>query len=302
MTLAGLLVRIFLGMPHRLWSLTRRHPLGVLAILVLIALAIAAAFPGLVATRDPLAQDIPHRLSAPSGDFLFGTDTFGRDTFSRVIHGARVSLYVGFASLAIALLGGTIIGVASGYIGGLLDLLLQRFVDTLLAFPSIVLALVLVAAVGGSQHTVIAAIAITLTPQIARLARAQTLALPGSMHIKAARVMGAGAPRIMFRHILPHTLGPLTVHATGLLEGAIVLEAALSFLGLSVPPPQPSWGRMLREGSGGYLESAPWLTLFPGLAITVAVFAIALIGDSLRDLLDPRLPPLASTNPSTHRR
>ena len=277
-------------MLRHLWSLARHHPLGAIAFLALIALAFVAAFPGLIATHDPLAQDIPHRLSPPGRDYFFGTDTFGRDTFSRVIHGARTSLSVGFASVGIATFAGAIIGIASGYIGGLLDLLLQRLVDTLLAFPPLVLALVLVAAVGASQQTVIAAITLTLTPQIVRLTRAQSLSIKEGMHIKAARVIGAGSPRIMFRHVLPHTLGPLTVHATGLLEGAIVLEAALSFLGLGVPPPLPSWGRMLREGSSGYLEAAPWLTLFPGLAITIAVFAIALLGDALRDLLDPRLP------------
>jgi peptide/nickel transport system permease protein len=254
-------------------------------------LALVAAFAEQIATHDPLAQDIPNALLPPGADgHWFGADRFGRDVFSRVVYGARVSLYVGLVSVLVGTSIGVLLGVVSGYWGGRFDLLLQRFVDTLLAFPSLVLALILVAAVGPSVEGVIAAVVLAFTPQIVRLARSQALAVVGESYVMAAQAMGAGPVRIVLRHILPNSIAPVLVHATGFLEGAVVAEASLSFLGLGIPPPYPSWGRMLQEGAGaGYLEAAPWLVIFPGVALSLTVFAVAVLGDALRDVLDPRL-------------
>ena len=272
------------------WLAARRKPLGAVAVMVLAAMAVAAIFAGQVSPNDPLAQDIPNRLKPPGGDFLFGTDSFGRDTFSRVVHGARVSAYVGGLSVVLATIAGVLIGVASAYIGGKLDLVLQRVVDSIIAFPSLVLALVMVAILGPSLNNIVAAITVALTPQVARIARAQAFSVKQETYVAAAVSIGARPTRIMLRHILPNSLAAIVVQASGYLEQAVVAEAALSFLGLGVPPPFPSWGRMLQEGSQGYMEVAPWLILFPGLALALAVFSFAVIGDALRDLLDPRMP------------
>ncbi len=270
--------------------IARRKPLGAVAVLVLLTMALAAIFAAQVAPHDPLAQDIPNRLKPPGGDFLFGTDSFGRDTFSRVIHGARVSAYVGGLSVVLATVVGVFTGIASAYLGGKLDLVLQRVVDTLIAFPSLVLALVMVAILGPSLNNIVAAITIALAPQVARVARSQAFSVKQETYVSAAVSIGARPLRIMLRHILPNSLAPIVIQASGYLEQAVVAEAALSFLGLGVPPPFPSWGRMLQEGAQGYMEVAPWLILFPGLALALAVFSFAVIGDALRDLLDPRMP------------
>lgn len=255
----------------------------------MLAMIFVALFADLIATHDPLADDIPNALASPGADFYFGTDRFGRDLFSRVVHGSRVSLYVGFVSVTLGTSMGLLVGVASAYIGGKVDLFVQRIVDVLMAFPTLVLALVMVAALRASLSTVIIAIVVAFTPQIVRLARSQALAIAQEPYVLAAVSMGAASPRIMLRHILPNVLPPVLVHATGNLEGAVVAEAALSFLGLGVPPPDPSWGRLLKEGADGYMEAAPWLVLFPGIALSLVVFSFALVGDALRDLLDPRL-------------
>ena len=255
---------------------------------VLAALATAAVFADLIATHDPVAQDIAARLEGPSSGAFFGTDTLGRDVFSRVVHGARISLYVGIVSVAIAVALGGAVGLVSGYVGGKLDLAIQRVVDALLAFPVLVLALVLVTALTPSTSSVIAAVAIAATPQMVRLARAEALKARGELYVTAAEAAGAGPLRILLRHVLPNGAGPMAVLAASLLEQAIVAEASLSFLGLGAPPPDPSWGRMLREGTGGFLEASPWLTLFPAAALTLAVFSFAVIGDAARDILDPR--------------
>ncbi len=270
------------------WALARRKPLGAAGVAVLAALAICAIFADLIATHDPVAQDITARLEGPSSGAFFGTDTLGRDVFSRVVHGARISLYVGIVSVTIAVAAGAAIGLVSGYVGGKLDLAVQRLVDALLAFPILVLALVLVAALTPSTGSVIAAVAVAATPQMVRLARAEALKARGELYVTAAEAAGAGQLRILVRHVLPNGAGPMAVLAASLLEQAIVAEASLSFLGLGAPPPDPSWGRMLREGTGGFLETAPWLTLFPAAALTLAVFSFAVIGDAARDVLDPR--------------
>lgn len=268
----------------RFWA---RSPVGLVA-LVLVFAAMAAAFLGPVVTpHDPLAHDLENRLEPPSAQHLMGTDNFGRDVLSRVIHGARNSLTVGLVSVAVVTVLGTLLGVASALAGGSVDLIAQRLVDTLIAFPALVLALVLVAAFGPSTAVVIAAVVVALVPQLMRLARASCLELQGRDHVLAARSLGASAWRIMVRHILPHAIPSVLVLASGFVGKALVLEAALSFLGLGIPPPAPAWGRMIFEGASLYLETAPWLTVFPGLALSLVVVAFALLGDALHDQLDP---------------
>jgi peptide/nickel transport system permease protein len=267
----------------------RKQPIGAAGAAVLILVLIAAIFADVIAPYDPILQDVPYRLRAPDESFWFGTDIYGRDVFSRIVYGARISLYVGIVSVVIGTVAGLLLGIASGYLGGNFDLWVQRIMDALMGFPPLVLALILLVALGPSLNSVTAAIAVTYIPRVARLARSSALAIKQEAYVDAARVIGCSTWRIMLRHVTPNSLTPVFVLATGQLGNAIVAEATLSFLGLGVPPPQPSWGGMLQFGARGYLESAPWLTIFPGLALSSVVFAFALFGDALRDVLDPRL-------------
>lgn len=258
-------------------------------IFVFLTLLIASAiFADLIATQNPLAQNASERLLPPERGHLFGTDGFGRDVFSRVVHGARASLYVGFFSVAVAAVVGVSIGTASGYFGGVFDLLVQRFVDLLLGFPFLVLALIIVVALKSSATSVAVAVGIVLSPQVARLARAGALAEKDEAYVMSAKMSGARHSRIIFKHVLPNCLSPVIAQLTGFFGIAIAVETTLSFLGLGVPPPFPSWGGMLQEGARQYLESAPWISLFPGLVMSLAVISFALLGDVLRDFLDPR--------------
>ena len=275
--------------PQTVWLIARKKPLGALSAVVLVLMVTVAIFANQIATHDPIAQDIPNRLKPPGTESYMGTDSFGRDTFSRVVHGSRISLYIGLVSVTLGTVMGASIGIASAYFGGKFDLSIQRVVDALLAFPSLVLALVMVTALGASLNNVAIAVIVAITPQIVRLSRSLALSVKEEAYILGAQAIGASSLRVMLRHVLPNSLAPVLVQATGYLEQAVVTEAALSFLGLGVPPPHPSWGRMLQEGGHGYLEAAPWLAIFPGLALSLAVFSFALLGDALRDVLDPRL-------------
>ena len=270
-------------------SFARHYPLGFAGGALLVVMGIAAILAPLIAPHDPLIQDIPNRLNAPSSQYWLGTDNFGRDVLSRTLYGARISLYVGFASVGLATVVGMLIGVASGYLGGLVDLLIQRVVDMLLGFPGLILAMVMVVAIGASLNNVVFAIAVVFSPRVVRLARSSALSIKEEPYVLAAQSIGASHIRIMLRHILPNALAPVFVLATGYLGTAIVVEASLSYLGLGVPPPDPSWGNMIFAGSRGNLEAAPWLSVFPGLALALVVFSFSFLGDALRDAFDPRL-------------
>lgn len=267
----------------------RRKPLGAISGAVLILLILTAIFAPVIATHDPILQSGPERLQAPSADHWMGTDNLGRDVFSRVVFGARISLQVGFFAIGLGTAVGLTIGVMSGYLGGKLDLVVQRFVDVLMGFPFIVLAMILVVALGASLWNVAIALSVAIVPRVVRLSRSSTLTVKEEMYVMAAQTIGVSLPRMVFVHILPNTLGPVFVLVTGALGGVIVAEAGLAFLGLGIPPPAPSWGGMLNVGARGYMEAAPWMVIFPGLALSSVVFTFSLLGDALRDVLDPRL-------------
>ena len=271
-----------------IWVFAQTRPLSTLAIAALISLVAVALLADVVATHDPLVQNIAQRLRPPGPDHYFGTDGFGRDIFSRVVHGSRVSLYVGLLAVSMAAVAGICIGTVSAYLGGTFDLVVQRVIDIVLGFPLLVLALIMVVALGPSPTSVAVAVALAQAPQVARLARASALSIKGELYVEAARVIGGDSYRIIRRHLLPNSFPPVLAQVTGYFGTAVVAEAALSFLGLGVPPPFPSWGRMLQEGARQYFEAAPWATVFPGLALSITVLSSALLGDAVRDLLDPR--------------
>jgi peptide/nickel transport system permease protein len=266
-----------------------RHPLGAVGAVIMAVFVLAAIFADWIVAFDPLSTNASISLAPPSAQHWLGADFMGRDMFSRIVYGARISLAVGIGSTALGGVLGVALGLASGYIGGWVDLVSQRVVDILQALPLLVLALVMAAALGPSLQNTIIAIAIPLIPYAARVVRSNTLALREQPFVEAAKAVGMSELRIALRHILPNTLAPLIVLATAQLGSAILTEASLSFLGLGVPEPYPSWGRMLSESAAEYVRTAPWLVIFPGIAISLVVFGTNLLGDALRDILDPRL-------------
>ena len=273
---------------RKLTYLAQRHLLGAIGLVIMVLFVLAALLADFIARYDPLSVDSLHRLASPSAQHWLGTDSFGRDVWSRIVHGARISLAVGVGSTLLGSSIGVIVGLASGYLSGWVDLVFQRITDILQALPLLVLALVMTAALGPSLPNVIIAIAIPLIPTVARVIRANTLALRELPFIEAAKSVGMSETRIALRHVLPNTLAPLIVLMTAQLGSTILTEASLSFLGLGIPEPYPSWGRMLSESAAEYVRTAPWLVIFPGVAISLAVFGTNLFGDALRDILDPR--------------
>jgi len=263
------------------------NPLVILFMAIVVLIIFLAIFADFLIPHNPLVQNISSRLIAPGQEFIFGSDNFGRDVFSRVIHGSRSSLYIAISSVILGTIVGTIIGTFSAYRGGRIEIVSQRVMDSLLGFPSLVLAIVLVVTLGASSNTIIIAIAVALIPQVARLARSHTLSIKEENYVIAAKTIGAQSMNVIFKHILPHTSGPIVAYAAGYVSAAIVAESALSFLGLGIPPPYPSWGGMLQEGRL-YMETAPWITVFPGLFLSITAFSFALLGDFLRDIVDPR--------------
>ena len=267
----------------------RRKPLGAAGGAIMLLMVLTAIFAPWLQTHDPIATNAAYTLGHPSADHWLGTDHLGRDIYSRIVHGAWVSLLVGLGSTLLGSVLGGIIGLLSGYIGGKTDLITQRFLDILQGLPLLVLALVMSASLGPSIRNVIIAISIPIIPRAARVIRASVLSIREMQYVEAARALGVEHLRVAFRHILPNTVGPFIVLCTAQLGSAILVEATLSFLGMGVPEPYPSWGRMLSVSAAEYAQKAPHLVLFPGLAISLAVFGSNLLGDALRDTLDPRL-------------
>jgi peptide/nickel transport system permease protein len=264
------------------------QPTGRVGVFGALLVVMCAVLAPVLSPYDPTSQSLLNALLPPSSDHLLGTDEFGRDVLSRVIYGTQVSLAVGVLAVVLSALAGTILGQLAGYQGGRLDEALMRVMDALFAFPALVLALVINTILGTSLINAILAIAIVSTPGFARLARGSTLAVREREYIEAARTLGAPTHRILGRHILPNILPPLIVNASNLMSAAIITEGSLSFLGLGVQPPTPSWGSMLRNGYG-YLDSSPWMALAPGLAMMLTVLAFNFLGDAIRDALDPQL-------------
>jgi peptide/nickel transport system permease protein len=270
------------------WYYARRYPLGVAGAIILIVFVLTALLANVVAPFDPLSTNARASLAPPSGVYLIGADMMGRDMLSRMIHGARISLAVALGATCIGSGLGAMLGLASGYLGGWFDLIVQRLAEIMQSLPLLVMALVITASLGPSLPNTIIAIAIPLIPNVARVIRANVLSLRELNYVEAARAVGMSQSRIALMHVLPNTLAPLIVLATAQLGSTILTEASLSFLGLGVPEPYPSWGRMLSESAAEYIRSAPWLVIFPGLAISLVVFGANLFGDALRDILDPR--------------
>lgn len=267
----------------------RRRPLGAVGAAVVALMILIAAFADVLAPYDPVAVDFSAMLARPSTQHWLGTDAFGRDVLSRLIFGSRTALFVGFGAAFVGATAGAILGVGSAYFGGRLDLYLQRLMDIFLSFPLIILALALVAILGNSIPNVIMAITIPMIPRAALVIRSSALSIREMPYVDAARAAGFGHVRIILRHMLPNVAASYLIMLTAFLSQAILAESSLSFLGLGVQEPTPAWGLMLRGAAVDFAEAAPWMALFPGLAISVAVFAFNLFGDSLRDALDPKL-------------
>jgi peptide/nickel transport system permease protein len=274
-------------------SFCTQQPLGVVSLTVIMLMMLAGIFAEYVAPYDPLETNLINQLKPPTWSNLFGTDPFGRDIFSRIIYGSRTALVIGLSSAMLGSTCGAIIGAASAYFGGIIDTIIQRLLDIVLSFPLIVLALVIVAALGrvpifGIDINLILAIAIPIVPQVSRVIRSAALTVRGMPYIDAARAAGYSHTRIVLRHMAPNLMAPYLIMLTAYVAQAILLEAALSFLGLGVTEPTPAWGLMLSGTSADFFTQAPWIIVFPGLAISLAVFAFNLFGDAMRDFLDPK--------------
>jgi peptide/nickel transport system permease protein len=289
----------------------RQKPLGAFGAAVLLAMLVMAVAAPLVAPYDPLAVEPVDKLKGPSSSHIMGTDHLGRDMFSRVVYGARPSLYTGFMVVIITTILGVGLGVTSAYVGGVFDLLVQRVVDGLMAFPGLIFAMALLAVFSSGIHIgpinaplvwdnehwwapkiplmVVVALIVLFTPASSRIVRGATFSIMNNQYIEAAKAVGASPFRIILRHLVPNVMAPVIVIATIQLGAVILVESSLSFLGLGLPPPNPSWGGMLQGNGRRYMEVAPWLAIFPGLAISLGVLAFNLLGDALRDVLDPRM-------------
>jgi peptide/nickel transport system permease protein len=285
----SLALRGRLGRRRRVGRLLRAYPLGVFGAVVLVTMTLAAVFATWLAPYDPLETNYAMVVRPPSAGHWLGTDHFGRDVLSRLIFGARTALLVGLVSSFVSATLGSLVGATTAYFGGRVDLIVQRLTDILLSFPLVILAIAVVAALGAGTAQVIAAIVVPMVPRATRVVRASALAIRQMPYIEAAHGTGVGDLRVIFRHLLPNVVAPYLVLLTAFLAEVIVLEASLSFLGLGVVEPTPAWGLMLRDFAGHYAESAPWLPLAPGLAISLGVFGFNLLGDAVRDALDPRL-------------
>ena len=269
------------------WRRFRKAPGAVVGAAVVAAIVLLAVFAPLLAASDPLGQHVAAGAQAPSGAHWFGTDKLGRDVFARILYGARISIRIGFVAVGLAITAGTLIGLVAGYAGKRTDTVLMGAMDVMLAFPSIILAIAITTILGPSINNLMLAVGIVYVPQYARLARSSVLAVKEHEYVDAARAIGAGTPAILARHVLPNILAPLLVQATLGIATAELEAAGLSYLGLGARPPAPEWGAMLNDARDYWL-SAPWALVFPGVSITVLVLGFNLLGDGLRDALDPR--------------
>jgi peptide/nickel transport system permease protein len=265
-----------------------RNKLALLGLFVIVFVILTSLVAGIVAPFDPLKISISNRIKAPSADHVFGTDHFGRDVLSRILYGGRVSLQVGVLSVVFSATVGIILGAVSGYFGGRIDYAIVLIMDALISFPSVLLAIGLMAVMGPGVKNIIVALTLVGIPTYGRVVRGVVLSIRQKEYIEAARNAGSGHLKILFLHVLPNTIAPLIVVTTIGVANAILIEAVLSFLGLGVPPPAPSWGNILSDGRN-FISQAPWLTIFPGLAISLTVLGFNTLGDGLRDVLDPRL-------------
>ncbi len=271
---------------RRAWYEFRRNRFALVGSVFIIFIALMGILAPIVSTHDPSKQSLRKRMKPPTAEHFMGTDELGRDVYSRLVHGARVSLFVGIVGTTAGVISGTIIGLISGFFGGWVDTLVMRVIDIMYAFPGIVLAILIVSVLGPSLQNLILVLAIWAIPSLSRIVRGNVLSLVEQDYVLAARALGAGRLRIMFLHLLPNTLAPIIVYATLGVAGAILTTAGLGFLGLGVQPPQAEWGNMLSNGRQ-YLRKAPLLMVFPGALISMTVISINLIGDALRDALDP---------------
>jgi len=271
------------------WNFLRRQPVGAIGLFLVLLFGLAGIFADVLAPYNPTANDFAAMTEPPSWAHLLGTDQLGRDLMSRILYGARTAFLVGLTSALVGGFAGLILGVGSAYFGGQIDLWLQRFIDIFMAFPLIIMALAVVSIFGTGIENVIAAITIPLIPRCARVVRSSALAIREVPYVDAARALGYGHLRIILFHMIPNVMAPFLVIITAFVGQAILAEASLSYLGLGVQEPVPAWGLMLQGGAEEYATTAPWIAVFPGLAIMLTVFGINLFGDSLRDVLDPKL-------------
>jgi len=266
-----------------------KKPLGAVGAFIIAVMLLVALFAARLAPYDPYAADYGAQFMRPSAAHWFGTDEFGRDVLSRIMYGARIALFVGFVASFVGCTLGALLGVISAYAGGTVDLCLERLMDILLAFPLLILALAIASILGPAVQNVVVAISIPIIPRAARVVRASALSVKENPYVEAAGSLGASRPRVILQHIVPNVMAPYIIILTAQLGSAILTEAALSYLGLGTPLPQPSWGQMMSGAGRRFMETAPWLEIFPGIAISLAVLAFNLLGDAVRDLLDPKL-------------
>ena len=267
----------------------RTKPLGAAGAVIILGMLFLAVFAQALAPYDPYVGDYGAQFQRPGAEHWFGTDEFGRDVLSRIMYGARIALFVGFAASLIGCTIGAFLGVISAYWGGRVDLLLERLMDILLAFPQLILALAIASILGPAVQNVVIAISIPVIPRVARVVRATALSVKENVYVEAVQALGATGRRVVLQHIIPNIAAPYIIMLTAQLGAAILAEAALSYLGLGAAEPTPSWGLMLSGSAPSYAEKAPWIALFPGIAISLGVFGFNLFGDSLRDALDPKL-------------
>jgi peptide/nickel transport system permease protein len=277
------------SLPLQLVRLTLRKPMGLLGAAIILVMILMALFAGVIAPYDPYELRSSMLFTPPGPEFPLGTDDYGRDVLSRIIYGARISLYVGIVSVLLGTTHGAAWGLVAGYLGGRTDFFVQRVMEALMAFPTLVLALAIVAALGQSTINIIVAVALVLTPTANRVMRSTVLSTRHLLYVEAARAVGCPDHHILLRHVLPSCLAPYIILASVALSTAILAEASLGFLGLGTPPPEPSWGSMLSGAAQQYVRRAPWMAIYPGLAISLAVFGFNMLGDAVRDILDPRL-------------